>query len=161
MPEIYQLMQMQYRTDPNTGEQVEAGQSVQRLSDGACIPPDGRNRDYAQFLIDKEAGAEVRDYVEPPPPVPSSISDIQFFWQLHIMGIISEDDAIKSNQGVIPAPLLDLINEMPEEKRGQTKMKISGSTVYYRENEITKTIGALYGMTEQQIDEFFIAASKF
>lgn len=64
MPEVYQIYQRQYRLDPKTGQQVEAGYSVMRLSDMTCIPPDPENRDYAQFLIDRDAGAEVREPAE-------------------------------------------------------------------------------------------------
>jgi hypothetical protein len=67
---------MLYRTDPETGEQAEWGQPVQRLSDMAFIPPDEGNRDYVQFLTDREAGAEVLPFVPPAPPVPPSASKL-------------------------------------------------------------------------------------
>src|SRR5437899_12475242 len=46
-------------------------------------------------------------------PVPEVISDRQFFQQLAVLGIISQDEALASNAAVIPPPLLNIINGMP------------------------------------------------
>ncbi|WP_457492065.1 hypothetical protein [Tardiphaga sp. P5_C7] len=159
MGERYQLQQMQYQADPDTGEKVEWGHAVQRLSDMVSIPPDPHNSDYARFLTDKENGAEVLPFVPPPLPVPASISDRQFFQQLAVAGIISEDEALASNAAVIPAPLLALIEQMPAAQRFGVKMLVSGATTFERENNVTIAIGQAYGMTSDQIDQFFTAAA--
>ena len=94
------------------------------------------------------------------PVVPIMISDRQFFQQLAVIGSITQEEALASNAGVIPAPLLALINTMPEEQQFAVKMIVSGSTVFERSHPITLTIGAAYGWTPEQIDTFFIAASQ-
>ncbi len=98
-------------------------------------------------------------YVPPPAPVPSSISDRQFFQQLAIAGIITEDQALASNAAVIPAPLLAIISSMPADQQFNAKMIISGATTYERSNPLTIEIGSAYGMSSDQIDEFFRAAA--
>jgi hypothetical protein len=93
------------------------------------------------------------------PPCPSSISDRQFFQQLAIAGIITEEQALASNAAVIPPPLLDIINGMPAEQQFGAKMLVSGATVFERHHPMTEAIGAAYGWTAAQIDGFFRAAA--
>jgi hypothetical protein len=82
------------------------------------------------------------------PPVPSSISDRQFFQQLAIAGIITQDQALASNAAVMPA-----------DQQFAAKMLVSGATVFERHHEMTEAIGAAYGWTPAQTDAFFRAAS--
>lgn len=142
-----------------TNYKLLSGGSIQRLSDMACIPPDEANRDYADYLAWVEAGG-VADPTDPiVPPVPSSISDRQFFQQLAIVGIITEDDALASNRGIIPPPMLAIIDQMPAEAQFNAKMIVSGATIYNRNDPLTIGIGTAYGMSSEQIDQFFQAAS--
>lgn len=92
--------------------------------------------------------------------VPRSISDRQFFQQLAIDGVISEDDALASNSGVIPPQMLAIIESMPADQKFSAKMVVSGATVYERNNAMTIAIGAAYGWTSEQIDDLFRAAVK-
>lgn len=92
-------------------------------------------------------------------PVPQVITDYQFFLQLHIQGIISEQEAIDSNGGVIPAPLLTLINAMPADQILGVKMLVGGATEYHRDHPVTIAIGTAYGWSPVQIDNFFRAAA--
>lgn len=106
----------------------------------------------------KPTEQEIESFVVPE-PVPQSISDRQFFQQLAISGIITKDDALASNAAVIPLPLLAIISQMPEEQQFNAKMIISGATIYNRMDPLTLSIGAAYGWTSEQIDDFFRAAS--
>jgi len=45
--------------------------TVIRTADGACIPNDPANRDYAEYLKWLEDGGVPDPYVEPPPPEPA------------------------------------------------------------------------------------------
>jgi len=45
--------------------------TVIRTEDGACIPNDPANRDYAEYLKWLEDGGVPDPYVEPPPPEPA------------------------------------------------------------------------------------------
>lgn len=106
-----------------------------------------------------ENAIPIAEYVPAPPPVPESITDWQFFQQLAVIGIITQDEALASNGGVIPAPMLDIIDQLPSEKKFEAKMRVGGSTVYHRDNWLTIAIGAAYGWTTAQIDDFFRAAA--
>jgi len=91
--------------------------------------------------------------------VPPSISDRQFFQQLAVAGIITEEQALASNAAVIPAPLLAIINAMPAEQQFGAKMLVSGATIFERDNPMTIAIGTAYGWNAEQIDSFFRAAA--
>ena len=99
-------------------------------------------------------------FVNPLEPVPAEISDRQFFQQLAIMGVITEDQALASNAAVIPPPLLTLIEGFPADQQFNIKMLVSGAVVFHRNNPVTQAIGAAYGWTPAQIDDFFKAAAK-
>lgn len=139
------------------------------LDDGAVWqPPDGfsvvANDAHAYqtggTLIDGVYTAPVVENLPPPLSVtPQTISDRQFFQQLAILGIITQDDALASNAAVIPPPLLAIINAMPMDQQFNAKMIISGATVFERYNPLTVAIGTAYGWTEDQIDAFFVAAA--
>lgn len=103
--------------------------------------------------------------IEPATPivetlVPQSISDRQFFQQLAIDGIITEEQALASNAAVIPPPLLAIIEQLPTEQQFDAKMKVSGATTFLRDDPLTVGIGGAYGMLSEQIDAFFMAASR-
>lgn len=109
-----------------------------------------------QFLSDDDPA--IIDYLHPP-VVARSISDRQFFQQLAILGVITEDEALASNAAVIPAPLLGIIEALPEDQRFAAKMIVSGATTFERSHPMTLAIGAAHGWTAEQIDAFFNAAA--
>jgi hypothetical protein len=76
-----------------------------------------------------------------------------------IAGIVTQDEALAANAAVIPPPLLDIIDEMPADQQFSIKMVVSGATMFERQNPLTISIGTAYGMTSDQIDAFFLAAS--
>jgi hypothetical protein len=99
-------------------------------------------------------------WVSPPPYVPD-VSDRQFFQQAAILGIITQAEALAAVKvGAIPASLQAIVNAIPdEEQKFAADMMLSGATIFQRAHPMTEAIGAAYGWTSQQIDEFFIAAS--
>jgi hypothetical protein len=110
---------------------------------------------------DTFVGGAVKKYVPPPAStVPQSISDRQFFQQLAVAGIISEADALASNAGVIPGPLLAIINGLPADQQFAAKMIVSGAVTYFRNDALTVAIGTAYGWNSDQIDAFFTAAAR-
>src|ERR1700730_4659558 len=139
--------------------QLTETDAVIRTSDLACIPDDPDNRDRAEYDAWIAAGGAPDPYVAPPPPVPESISDRQFFQQLAVAGIITQDQALASNAAVIPAPLLTIINAMPSDQQFAAKMLVSGATVFDRNHPMTIGIGTAYGWISDQIDAFFTAAA--
>lgn len=56
-------------------------------------------------------------------PTPQTISDRQFFQQLAVQGIITQDQALASNAAVIPPPLLKIIDGMPADRQFAAKMR--------------------------------------
>lgn len=101
---------------------------------------------------------------EPTPGMAMSIihpiSDRQFYQQLAVAGIITEDMALASNAAVIPAPLLALVGQMPSEAQFAAKMILAGATVFERNHPLTEAIGQAYGMSAAEIDAFFLAAAQ-
>lgn len=135
---------------------------VVRTIDGAFIPADPLNRDridYEAWLAD---GNEPDPY-EPPvvvEPVPDTISDRQFFQQLAIAKVISQEEALAAvKTGDIPSALSGFIAPLPDDQRFNAEMLLSGATIFARAHPLTEAIGAAQGMTPAQVDDFFRAAA--
>jgi hypothetical protein len=114
---------------------------------------------YAMESLDDSDPIVVAFLAPRPLPIPD-ISDRQFFQQLAIAGIITQTDALASNAAVIPPVLMTLIDAMPVAQQFNAKMIISGATTFKRNDPLTESIGAAYGMTPAQIDQFFLAAAQ-
>lgn len=100
---------------------------------------------------------------EPAAPVvvPATISNRQFFQQLAVAGTITNAEALAAvRTGALPAALAALVATLPQDQQFAVEMRISGEKTFSRAHPLTNTIGALQGMTSDQIDAFFIAASK-
>lgn len=89
-------------------------------------------------------------------PVPSEISDRQFFQALAIQGTISTDEALAAvKTGEIPSALAGFLEVLaPAEKFG-AEMLLSGATKFERAHPLTDAIGQAQGMSSDQIDDFF------
>lgn len=99
-------------------------------------------------------------YVTPPTPVPSVISDRQFFQQLAIAGTITQAEALSAvKTGAIPAALSGFLSSLPADGQFAAEMLLSGATEFRRDHPLTAAVGAAQGMTSAQIDAFWIAAS--
>ncbi|MDI7864285.1 hypothetical protein MRS76_20305 [Rhizobiaceae bacterium n13] len=91
--------------------------------------------------------------VVPPPPIPEIISDRQFFQELAIRQVITEDEALAAvATGTIPAAMLALIASLPTSEQFSAKMLIAGATTFYRAHPVASLIGDLYGWDSVQID---------
>lgn len=132
---------------------------VVRVVDNAYIPNDPVNKDRIDYETWLSNGGVPDPYIPPPTPVPAQISDRQFFQQLAVQGIITQDQALASNAAVIPQPLLDIISGMPVDQQFAAKMLVGGATLFERNHPMTIAIGTAYGWTSGQVDDFFRAAS--
>lgn len=95
-----------------------------------------------------------------PPSVPPSVSDRQFFQQLAVLGVITEDAAEAAvATGTLPEAMVELVAMLPEQAQFPARMMLKGATTFYRHHEMTDTIAWLYGWTSDQIDDLFRNAS--
>ncbi|MGM4967427.1 hypothetical protein AB7714_28295 [Tardiphaga sp. 1201_B9_N1_1] len=130
----------------------------------------GRKSDKTTWRVDfmqaatpaqKEAAALViSEFDASAEAVPPVISDRQFFQQLAVAGIISQDEALAAVQvGEIPPALDTLIALMPPDAQFNARMIVSGGTTFERSHPLTIAVGSAYGMTGEQMDLFWIAAA--
>lgn len=120
-------------------------------------------REYGEAFEGTEGSNYVIRTVDPstlPPPVPEKISDQQFFQQLAIMELITEQEAEEAvAPGTIPASLMALVEQLPEAQQWPARMLLKGSVEFRRNHPMTAVIAQLYGFTPEQVDDLFRAAS--
>jgi hypothetical protein len=92
--------------------------------------------------------------------VPQTISDRQFFQQLAIAKVISQEEALAAvKTGDIPSALSGFIAALPDAARFNAEMLLSGATLFQHAHPLTDAIAAAQGMTPEQVDDFFRAAA--
>lgn len=133
---------------------------IYRLPD-IIVPEGKRLASYTFGRLDGSVVAlpEFEDIPEPEPEVPQEISRRQFYQMLAIREIITEEAAIASNGGVIPQPLIDLVDLLPEGDQFNARMLLSGAATFFRHHDLTIKIGAAHGFDASDIDLFFIDAA--
>lgn len=97
----------------------------------------------------------------PPPPVPQSISDRQFFQMAAVAQIITQAEALAAVQvGTIPAVLQTIVDGIPDpDEKFAATMILSGATQFERTHPLTEAVGGYLGWTSEQIDQFFVSAA--
>jgi len=119
---------------------------------GELVSRDATVEEEEAFLSSLPAASEA--------PVPSQISDRQFFQQLAVMDLISEAEAIAAvSTGTLPAAMAGFIDQLPAEQRFAARMALQGATTFVRSNPLVETFGAMQGMTPEQVDDLWRAAS--
>ncbi len=94
-------------------------------------------------------------------PVPSEISDRQFFQQMAIEGRITKQEALDAvGSGIIPPAMDGLVNQLPEEQQFAARMLIRGATTFRIGQPVTDLICRIYGMSSDEIDATWRAASQ-
>ncbi len=128
---------------------------VERDGQAIFVPDDPDNRDRAE--IDAR-GIVIGEYVPPPPPVPDSVSDRQFFQALALAGLISQAEALAAVQtGALPAPIAAIVDGLPDQFGA--RMLLSGATTFERAHPLTDALGGALGYSPAQTDELFRAAA--
>lgn len=97
---------------------------------------------------------------EPENPVPESITRRQCAMIMFSMGMISGPEAIAMTQsGIPPAAVQAYLDTLPEPQRTMATMDFAASN-YFRDNQLLDALMAANNMTDQQVDEFFVAAAQ-
>lgn len=106
-------------------------------------------------------GSEWLPPVPPPLPVPEVISDRQFFQQLAIMNVITQDEAVAAvATGTIPPAMATLIDALPADEQFDARMKLCGAVEFHRSEPLVETLGGAIGWTDEQIDDLWRAAAQ-
>jgi hypothetical protein len=118
---------------------------------------------YTDYPKDKKwqyINGEVIEYVAPP-IVPDIISDRQFFQQLAIAGLITEDEALAAVMtGTIPQAMEAFVEALPTgQQQFSARMVLCGATTFERSHPLVQAFGAAQGMSDEQIDQLWIDAS--
>lgn len=93
-------------------------------------------------------------------PVPEEISDRQFFQQLALMQVITQEEALNAvKTGAIPAMLATYIDTLPNDTQFPAKMLVSGAVTFRRHHPMTLALAAGMGWTNDQVDDLWRAAS--
>jgi hypothetical protein len=128
---------------------------AERDGQAIFIPDDPDNRDRAE--IDAR-GIVIGEYVPPPPAMPESVSDRQFFQALALGGMISEAEALAAVQtGALPAPIAAIVDAMPDQF--PSRMLLSGATTFERRHPLTDALAAALGYSPAQADDLFRVAA--
>jgi len=147
---------MTFAAKYNANGTVNAGP----FSDGTswdAIPEDSRF--WPELMAMTNNGADISPYVAPPAPIPM-VSRRRFFQQAAIAKIITEDEALAAvTMGTLPAAVTEFIGSLPDDQQFGAKMLFAVNE-FDRSSAMADAFGASLGMTANQIDDFFTAASK-
>ena len=92
-------------------------------------------------------------------PIPTTISRRQFYQQLAIQSVITNDEALAAlRTGTTPAALADLIAALPSDQQFGAEMMVLGAE-FNRTDPLTLALGAAMHWTSDQIDALWVAAA--
>jgi len=135
-------------------------QAVMR-SDGAFIPPDPANVDFAAYL----AWLAVPNAPTPAPVagpvIPSTVTRRQFFQAAAQEGLITNAEALSIlATGTMPASLATAIAMLPTASQFAAQMAILGDQNFTRSDALIVALGGAMGQTSAQIDALFVLAAS-
>lgn len=134
-----------------------------RDKEGNLLPPWIPVADdvYAGYVAGPDDSWIPPDPPTPPPEgIPDFISRREFFQQLAVDKLITEEEAYAALGGVIPAAMLALITQLPAEEQFNAKMLVAGATDFYRNHQLTHVIQHMFNWTDERADQFWLDASK-
>ncbi len=114
------------------------------------------NTDVSPWPEYLKAGGTLGAYIPSTEPVPSTISDRQFFQQLAVGGLITESEALAAVQtGTLPAAIVAFIDQLPDEQQFPASMLLTGATSFERAYPLTEAFLAMYEMDGEHIDQLW------
>jgi len=141
-----------------SGALASDAQTVIR-SDGAVIPPDPANRDFAAYLAWLAEGNTPTPYTPPPASIPQEVSRRQFLQAAAMQGVITEIEAEALVVGVeIPARVASAIATLPEEQCFPARMLIKGAATFVRSHPILPAFATAMGKSSTDLDALFALA---
>ena len=119
--------------------------SILRLSDGACIPADEANTDYADYLLWLEEGNEALPVAVTPTQIPSVVTMRQARLALLQSGMLSQVEIA--------------IDAMESPSKEAAKIEWEYSQEVQRNKPFVQALGVSLGLTSDQLDDLFFLAS--
>lgn len=123
---------------------LTATSSIVRTEDGASIPADPANRDYAAFLAWKQAGGMPEAYQPPPAPVPQVVTRFQALAALHEAGHLTAAQALFADP------------QTPDLSR----LAWENATEFWRTSPTVVEVAAALGLDGAALDDLFTNAAQ-
>ena len=119
--------------------------SIIRTSDGAYIPADPENTDYAAYLLWTEEGNEALPVAVTPTQIPSVVTMRQARLALLQSGMLSQVEIA--------------IDAMESPSKEAAKIEWEYSQEVQRNKPFVQALGSSLGLTSDQLDDLFLLAS--